>query len=432
MIKTFETVGREYFKDPWAARNDYVELMMDRSLDAQHRFFLRHATEKAWVDRSTALMLLEMQKNALFMYTSCGWFFDEVSGLETVQIMQYAARALELNRVITGNDLEPEFVAKLALAPSNIKEIKNGAVAYERYVKPQAMPMEKIALMHIVTRLADETVNPNRAYECEVLSYEPKKLTAQDVSLCYGSITLKSTVTLAEKNMPFAVFRRGAAEFVCAAGDKGDRNALFARIEELFSTADYEGLAAFLRENFAQHYPLISMVPDVRRKVTDVTLRAMDEQTDKEFTRIFETQYPIVRGLQLIGAPIPKTFLSVAEFVLSADLKAEFRASDININALEELMEDVKTLGIDVYGGAVKDAVTEKLTFLAFSFARKPQDTAAALKLVEFLNYADIFGFKPDTVKAQEFVFFGLQALGEEAKKKDILRALARKLKIAL
>ncbi|MGN1058504.1 MAG: hypothetical protein ACI4Q7_04060, partial [Candidatus Avelusimicrobium sp.] len=169
-----------------------------------------------------------------------------------------------------------------------------------------------------------------------------------------------------------------------------------------------------------------------RRKVTDVTLRAMDEQTDKEFTRIFETQYPIVRGLQLIGAPIPKTFLSVAEFVLSADLKAEFRASDININALEELMEDVKTLGIDVYGGAVKDAVTEKLTFLAFSFARKPQDTAAALKLVEFLNYADIFGFKPDTVKAQEFVFFGLRALGEDAKKKDILRALARKLKIAL
>ena len=51
---------------------------------------------------------------------------------------------------------------------------------------------------------------------------------------------------------------------------------------------------------------------------------------------------------------------------------------------------------------------------------------------MEFLNYADIFGFKPDTVKAQEFVFFGLKSLGENAKKKDILRALARKLKIAL
>lgn len=432
MIKTFETAGREYFKDPWAARNDYVELMLDRSLDAQHRFFLKHATEKAWVDRTTALRLLEMQKNAMFMYTSCGWFFDEVSGLETVQIMQYAARALELNRLITGNDLEPAFVEKLALAPSNLKEIKNGAVAYERYVKPQAMPIEKIALMHIVTRLADETVNPQRAFECEVLSFEPQKLTAADVSLCYGSITLKSTVTLLERNMPFAVLQRDAASFVCAAGDKGDRNALFARLKELFEAADYEALAAFIRENFAHHYPLISMVPDVRHKVTDVTLRAMDEQTDKDFTRIFEEQYPVVRGLQLIGAPIPKTFLSVAEFVLSSDLMAEFRAADVNVNALEELMEDVKTLGLDITGGAVKDAVTEKLTFLAFAFARNPQNTAHALKLVEFLNYADIFGFKPDTIKAQEFVFFGLRALGEEAKKKDILRALARKLKIAL
>ncbi len=432
MIKTFETVGREYFKDPWAARNDYVELMMDRSLDAQHRFFLRHATEKAWVDRTTALSLLEMQKNALFMYTSCGWFFDEVSGLETVQIMQYAARALELNRQITGVDLEPAFVEKLALAPSNIKEIKNGAVAYERYVKPQAMPLEKTALMHIVTLLADETLNPQRAYECEVLRFEPEKLSAEDVSLCYGSITLKSTVTLVEKNMPFAVFRRDAAEFVCAAGDKGDRNALFARLKELFTTADYDELTAFIRENFAHNYPLISMVPDVRHKVTEVTLRAMDEQTDKDFTRIFQTQYPIVRGLQLIGAPIPKTFLSVAEFVLTSDLMAEFRAADVNVNALEELMEDVKTLGLNIADGAVKDAVTEKLTFLAFAFARNPQDKAHAIKLVEFLNCADIFGFKPDTIKAQEFVFFGLRALGEDAKKKDILRALARKLKIAL
>ena len=113
-------------------------------------------------------------------------------------------------------------------------------------------------------------------------------------------------------------------------------------------------------------------------------------------------------------------------------LKAEFRAADVDVNAVEELMEDVKTLGLDVSKGPVRDAVTEKLTLLAFAFARNPSDKACALKLVEFLNYADIFGFEPDTVKAQEFVFFGLKALGEDAKKKDILRALARKLKIAL
>lgn len=434
MVKTFESVGAQYFKDLWAARNDYIDLILDRSLDAQHRFFLKYATEKAWRDRPTALMLLEMQRNAMLMYTSCGWFFDEISGIETVQIMQYAARAIELNRVVTGVDLEPAFMDKLALAPSNLKELKNGRVVYERYVKPQSMPIEKIALEFVVSALSDETANPKRAYECDVLNYAPIRLSASGVHLSYGDITLKSRTTLLERQMHFAVFQRGSATFVCAAGEAGkmDRNAVFAQMERLFKDGKYDECADFIRQSFEKNYPLISMFQDVRRKVVDLVLRKMDEQMDTQFTEVFERQYPVVRGLQLIGAPIPKPFLRVAEFVLSADLKAEFRAANVNVNAVEELMEDVKTLGLDVSHGPVRDAVTEKLTFLAFSFARNPADKASALKLVEFLNYAEIFGFEPDTVKAQEFVFFGLKALGAEAKTKDILRALARKLKIAL
>lgn len=434
MVKTFETLGPRYFKNPWDARNDYIRLILDRSLDAQHRFFLKHATETAWVNRPNALMLLEMQRNALLMYTSCGWFFDEISGIETVQIMQYAARAMELNRRLCGVDLEPAFLEKLAAAPSNLKEFKNGAAVYKRYVKPQAMPMEKIALQHVISVLADETVNPKKAYAGEVLEYAPTRLTAPGFSLCYGHLRLKALTTLVEKKIYFALFQRGAADFVCAAGAEGTFDAGFAcsQAASLFGEKKYDECAAFLRKTFPQEYPLSSMFLDVRRKVVNLALRKLDEETDQKFTEIFEREYPVVRGLQLIGAPVPKSFLSVAEFVLSADLKAEFRAQQVDVNALEELMEDVKTLGLDVAHGPVLEAVTEKLTFLAFAFARNPHDKAAALKLVEFLNYAEIFGFSPDTVKAQEFVFFGLKALGAEAAKKDILRALARKLKIAL
>lgn len=434
LIHTFDTLGREYFKDPWAARNDYVDLMMDRSLNAQHCFFLKHATEKAWNNRSQALMLLEMQKNALFMYTSCGWFFDEISGIETVQIMQYAARAIELNRVLTGKDIEPAFIERLTLAPSNIRELKNGAVVYERYVKPQAMPAEKIALQHIVSMLADETVNPKKAYMCDVLAHEPHQLSQKDNVLSFGEITLKSTITLLEKTMQYAVFRRGASSLLCAVCEDGHLNKqeVFAQLEEKFNAQDYEQISKIIFTKFSKHYPLASMQNEVRRKVTDEAVRRMNEHMGKYFDRIFEQQYPIARALQLLGAPIPDSFLQVAKFVLSDDLCAEFRAANVNINAVEELMEDVKSLGLNVSKGTVCDAATNKITFLAFSFARNPSDTAAAMKLVELLNYMEIFGFKPDLVKTQEFVFIGLRSLGDEAHKKDILRALARKLKIAL
>ena len=431
MIKTYEQLGSQYFKNVWAARNDYIELILDRSLDAQHQFFLRHATEKAWQDRSGALKLLEMQRMAMLMYTSCGWFFDEVSGLETVQIMQYACRAMELNRSLCGVDLEPQFIKRMEAAPSNLPEIKNGAVAYERYVKPQAASIEKMALSHIVTLLADETANPQKAYACDVLSYTPTKLTAPNVQLVYGHITLKSRVTLEEKNIAFAVLRKGLSRLLCVAGSEHP-DTTFAQLKNTFEAQKYDECSSLLHTQFKTEIPLTSMLTDVRRKVVEQVLKRMEQESTQVYDQLFEKQYPVVRGLQLLGTPIPPSFLHVANMVLSADLADEFRAAEINGMEVEELLEDVKTLGLDVSHGKVAQAVTDKLTFLAFAFARNPADKQAIYKLVDFLNYTEIFGFHPDTVKAQEFVYFGLKSLGEEAKKKDLLRALAHKLQIAL
>ncbi len=433
MIKTFETVGAEYFKDPWAARDEYIDLILDRGLDAQHKFFLKHATEKAWNDRPGALSLLEMQRFAMLMYTSCGWFFDEISGIETVQIMQYAARAAELNKRMSGVDLEPEFVIRLEAAPSNIRDLKNGAVVYKRFVTPQKMPLEKIAAQHAVAVLTDPTVNPNRTYDCDVKDFKPVLLKAPANHLYYGDMRLASTVTLEERRFVFAVLQQGATAFLCAAMDApADKDALFSFLKTAFEKGSYDECADIIRQRFARTYPLLSLFKDVQRTVINLVMAKVYEDTDRKFTQIFEEQYPVVRGLQYIGTPLPKPFLTVADFVLTSDLKAEFRAKDVDINAVEELMEDVKTLGLDISGGDLNAVVSEKLTLLAFAFARNPADSAAAMKVVEFMNYMEIFGFKPDIIKAQEFVFLALQGLGREKMNKDVLKALARKLQIAL
>lgn len=433
MIKTYDTIGRQYFKDPWAARDEYIDLVLDRSLDAQHRFFLKHATEKAWTDRPGALCLLEMQRFAMLMYTSCGWFFDEISGIETVQIMQYAARAAQLNKQISGVDLEPELIKRLEAAPSNIRDLKNGAVVYQRFVLPQKMPLEKIAAQHAVAVLTDPTLNPNRAYDCEVKDFTHTLLTAPANHLYYGEMRLFSTITLEERHFAFVVLQQGATSFLSAAMDvPADKDALFNTLKTSFEKGRYDECATLIRERFKTVYPLLSLFKDVQRKVIDSVMNKVYEDTDRKFTQIFEEQYPVVRGLQYIGTPLPKPFLTVADFVLTSDLKAEFRAKDVDINAVEELMEDVKTLGLDVSGEELRRVVSDKLTFLSFSFARNPADSAAAMKIVEFLNYMEIFGFTPDITKAQEFVFLALKGLGKEKMSKDVLKALARKLKIAL
>ena len=120
----FEKLGHELLKDPWAARNDYISVVLDRSAQNVERFFCppRALAALPLREKTTALKLLEMQRHAMLMYTSCGWFFDELSGIETVQVMQYAGRAVQLAQELFGDSLESQFIERLAAAKSNLPE----------------------------------------------------------------------------------------------------------------------------------------------------------------------------------------------------------------------------------------------------------------------------------------------------------------------
>src|SRR5579862_4655889 len=132
----FEKKGKELLRDPWAARNAYIDVILDRSDNVLESFFtaqaLRQLSEQ---EKVTTLKLMELQRHAMLMYTSCGWFFDEISGIESVQVVQYAARALQLAREIFGKDLEPGFLDRFQHARSNIASNGDGRKIFNRFVK---------------------------------------------------------------------------------------------------------------------------------------------------------------------------------------------------------------------------------------------------------------------------------------------------------
>src|SRR3954463_14671244 len=145
MTPLYESKAREFVRDPWEARNDYIFVILDRSAKNIEKFFARHAVRELDEHEKVALLqLLELQRHAMLMYTSCGWFFDELSGIETVQVMQYAARAIQLGQQVFGKDLEPEFLEKLDRASSNIPEHGKGRTVYEKFVKPAMIDWQKL------------------------------------------------------------------------------------------------------------------------------------------------------------------------------------------------------------------------------------------------------------------------------------------------
>ena len=120
----FEREGAPLLGDPWAARDAYVP---------------DDAPERSRVPAGATVRareLLELEWHALSMFTSCGWFFDDISGIEALQVMRYAARAIEL----AGTDaarLEAGLLERLALAVSGTSEAPTGRDLYQAHVRPR-------------------------------------------------------------------------------------------------------------------------------------------------------------------------------------------------------------------------------------------------------------------------------------------------------
>lgn len=131
----YETAAGRLLEDPWEARNESVSLLLGKPSQARREFFSAWARHPLTAyDENRALQLLELQRNALMMFTSCGWFFNDISGIETIQILRYAGRVLELAKETLEVDLREQFLERLALAESNLPEEGTGRDIFERYV----------------------------------------------------------------------------------------------------------------------------------------------------------------------------------------------------------------------------------------------------------------------------------------------------------
>src|SRR5690606_26944122 len=152
----YESAAGKFTDDVWKLRDEYISVILDRSPKSIKKFFNDNGIKKfSKKDRVQLLKLLEMQRHLMLMYTSCGWFFDEISGIETIQIILYAARVIQLAKELELGDFEPEFIERMKKIPSNIPELGNAAKAYESYVKPAIVDLLRVAAHYAVSSLFD-------------------------------------------------------------------------------------------------------------------------------------------------------------------------------------------------------------------------------------------------------------------------------------
>lgn len=327
LVPIFEKEGGKLLKDVWAARNEYIRVMLNRQVSARRSFVEQHAKRELDKKEITqALRLLEMQRQAMFMFTSCGWFFDEISGIETLQIMQYANRAMHYAWQVTKRDLHPEFLRRLEMAPSNV--FPNGAEVYRQKVAPSEVLLEQVGMHYAVASLFEEEPEQIQFYNFIAESDFFERRTAGIQRLAIGSATVQSRTTLSEKRFFFAALYLGQQNIIGNIAlnmSPEDFERMRVRLFDAFQATNLASVIGVMQEYFGpEKYTIWRLFRDEMRKVLEDITRKSYAQVDTAFRNFYEDNYQLMSGMLHMDFPIPSAFRNAVQFVVNRDLHRLF------------------------------------------------------------------------------------------------------------
>ena len=343
-VEIFETAGAQALHDPWAARDDYIEVMLDRSDDNLQGFLAKHAIPQS--STTAVLELLEMQRNAMLMYTSCGWFFNDVSGIETVQVLHYAARVIQLAERVSGRPLELDFLERLGRARSNLPEHGDGRQIYEREVKPTRLDLRRVAAHYAVASLFDNFNHEDNVYCYRVRQNDFESLRAGRAKMAVGSITVTSLITREEAEYEFTVIHLGETELTGGVRLAGLPDDYAAMKRELVDTLRGNGVAAVIRvldEYFSE--PLLSiraLFRDEQRRILNVLCDATLSEAESTFRSLHERYDPLMRFHATLGVPLPRVLRTAAEFDVNMQLRRLLENEVLPVAEIGDLLREAR------------------------------------------------------------------------------------------
>ncbi|WP_035347114.1 DUF3536 domain-containing protein [Edaphobacter aggregans] len=347
-----EKLSQSIFKDLWAARDAYIRVILDRSRPSTDAFFAQHATHVLSAsERVTALELMELQRHAQLMYTSCGWFFDEVSGIETVQVIAYAARVLQLAGRLFGSlgaALEADFLRTLAAAQSNIPEISNGAEAYRRYVTPMKIELEQVGAHYAISSIF-------RSYpeQGELFCYNVRRLSHQVFTSGRGRVALgraciESRITEESEEICFAVLHLGDQNLSAAVRRYDSSDPEQVETFEKFST---DVAIAMRRANLPEvirlidhlfgsmGYSLLSLFADEQHRILQTILTRTLNEMEDSLRKIYEDHASLLDFLTDTGMPPPPALAVAANYAINSSLRRAIEADPFDAEPVLSLIQ---------------------------------------------------------------------------------------------
>ena len=402
--KLYEFEMKSIHPKPWELRNAFIEVVFQCENRDYEPFLEKYLPKLAHEQRTHAIRLLEMQRNSMLMYTSCGWFFNDVSGIETIQILQYADRAIQLAERESDLDLHSKFLTILREGKSNIPSQGTIEDIYLNYVSPKRMTLSKVGMHYAVHVLFSENPNALQVFNYIIETEDFVRVNAGQQVLCLGRVVVKSKITLSVKYLSFAVVYIGNHHLVGGTSndyDKDNFDVLTERLKTNFQNSRLASVIYDIEKHFDQtRFSFFDLMKDEQKKVLDELIQTNVEDMTSAITRAAQQNHSLLNLMmkQNLEAPsvlwqnlISKLELdlikSIQEWVETGDYKELFEA--LNEFIYWNLRPNSK------FGFRFSQAVNKMLE----NEFTKSEEFLRLLELLEQLN-VDV-----NLIRVQNFVF---------------------------
>ncbi len=399
-----------YPVDPWQLRDAYIDIILDRSRPNIERFLSQYIHRPLdTAEKNKILRCLEIQRNALLMYTSCGWFFDDISGIETVQIIKYASRVIQLVRRVSEEDLELGFIEILGNAKSNVAEANNGARIYKSFVAPSVVDILRVGAHYAMSSLYEDYPAEVKLYCFTVRRQIYEKQSVGKLEIVVGKAEIVSEITWTTFQVHFVVLHLGDHNFVCGV-DYFKDDATFAQMQSdvfsVFSEGDIPRSIQVINRYFSsKNYSLWHLFKEEQQVILDQIFESTMKELDASFRRIYDDHYSLIRMINENHMPLPKALANVVEFVLRRDMVRLFEQEHVPLDRLARLVNEMARWqfkrdkeNLDIIGA-------QKITALMLAIAQAPEKEAPIEHVVEALHILEALHLQMDLWKAQNIYF---------------------------
>jgi len=332
----------QIFRNLDEARNAYIEVVLNR--DETDNFLAAHASrELTPEERVTALQLMELERNAMLMYTSCGWFFDDISGIETVQVIAYAGRVLHLAEKLFnewGGALELDFIGALKHAQSNVASQGTGADIYQRSVQRERVNLEQVAAHYAISSVFSTYGSRTHLFCYTIRRLQHRTVTSGHGRLLIGRASVRSNLTGERETIAFAVLHFGDQNITAAVKPYGEHPSAETIAEhetfirEAKNATIRADLPAVIRA-FDQHFPaptysIRSLFRDEQRRIVGLILKSALSEVEAALASIYKSQASLLHFLSQTGLPRPEALTLAANFAIGAGLRHALESEPID------------------------------------------------------------------------------------------------------